>query len=251
MRGVSIQQPYELRLEVQGEDFTQGQSVPCVLTIKNRSGASAPLETPALLLAVGNLKKVKAKDADAFEVIARAECERGIEVPGGGEASFQHTFPLDVNAVITDKTQSLFLLYGNSERPADLAQLLLTVKAHSHLRAIFDTFTTVFNFVSKGESSKKDGWTCSKMKPPESRRLSLVEELNLSVRFESDALVVKYLFNVKRFDTAMTSVSVKKGKVEVEQTWLAQDYLFGGGFVRQEFVEKMIDAGLSEVASGI
>lgn len=251
MRGVNIQQPYEFRLEVQGDDFVQGQSVPCVLTVKNRSGAPSTLQTPALLLAVGNLKKVKAKDADAFEVLARAECERGIEIPGDGQSSFEHSFALDTNAVITDKSQSLFLLYGNSEQPAELAQLLLTVKVHPHVQAIFDTFTTVFSFISKGESSKKDGWTCIKLKAPDSRRMSLVEELNFAVRSENGELKVKYLFNVKRFDTSMSSVNVKKGKVEVEQTWSAQDYLFGGGFVRQEYVEKMIDAGLAEVSSGL
>ncbi len=251
MRGVSIQQPYELRLEVQGDDFVQGQSVPCVLAVKNRSGAASTLQTPALLLALGNLKKVKAKDSDAFEVVARAECERGIEIPSGGQATFEHSFALDANAVITDKSQSLFLLYGNSEQPSALAQLLLTVKVHPHVHAIFDTFTTVFSFVSKGESSKKDGWTSIKLKPPESRRMSLVEELNFAVRFDNRDLKVKYLFNVKRFDTSMSSVNVKKGKAEVEQTWLAQEYLFGGGFVRQEYVEKMIEAGLAEVSSGL
>jgi hypothetical protein len=250
MRGLFIQQPFEFRLDVQGDSFVQGQSVPCVLRVKNHGDAPGVLQSPALALTLANLKKVKGKDQTAFEELSRAELERGVEVAPKAEAAFEHTFTLDMNAPITDKSQSPYLLYGNSESVSELGQLLLTVNVHPHLRAIFDTFTTVFSFIPKGESSK-NGWTSVKLKPPESRRMSFVEELNLSARFEDDSLALRYVFSVKKFDTSVTKVEVKKGKADVLQSWSAAEYLFGGGFVQQQYVEHMINLALAEVSSGL
>jgi hypothetical protein len=250
MRGLFLQQPFEFRLDVKGENFVQGQPVECILRVKNHAAEPKAVANPKLILALANLKKVKAKDPTAFEVLAEVELERGVEVAANGEYLFEHTFPTDLNAPITDKAQSPYLLYGNSEPLSELGQLLLTVNLHPNLKAIFDTLTTVFSFVPKGESSK-NGWTSVKLKPPESRRMSFVEELNLSARFEAESLSVKYVFSVKKFDTAMTTVNVKKGKTEVHQEWPTSEYLFGGGFVQQQYVERMIDAALAEVSSGL
>jgi hypothetical protein len=250
MRGLFLQQPFEFRLDVKGDHFTQGQSVECVLKVKNHAAEPKTITCPRLLLTLASLKKVKAKEPSAFEVLTPVELERGVEVAANGEYVFEHTFALARNCPITDKAQSPYLLYGNAEQHGELGQLLLTVNLDPHLKAIFETFTTLFSFVPKGESSK-NGWTSVKLKPPESRRLSFVEELNLSARFEDDSLSLKYLFSVKKFDTGMTSVNVKKGKTEVQQSWPTSEYLFGGGFVHQQYVEKMIDAALAEVSSGL
>ena len=44
-------------------------------------------------------------------------------------------------------------------------------------------------------------------------------------------------------------MEVKRGKREVPQRWEPSDYLFGGDFIRQEFVERSVDEALSTVAS--
>jgi hypothetical protein len=250
MRGVFIQQPFEFRLEVPGDSFVQGSSVSCTLTAKNHGDAAAMLETPTLVLALANLKKVKAKDVSGFEAVVSPELERGVEVAAKGEYSFKHSFDLQLNAAITDKGQSPYLLYGNASEVAGLGQLMLTVSPHPHLRAIFDTMTSMFSFVAKGETWK-DSWTCARFKPPESRRMSFVEELSLSARHTAEALELRFVFLVKKFDTSMTKVEVKKGKAEVCQTWPRAEYLFGGDFLNQEYAEKMIDSALGEVSSAL
>lgn len=250
MRGVSVQHPCEFRLDVQGDDFVQGRPVQCSLTVKNHGDSSVIIEAPTLVLALANLKKVKAKDWSGFETVSSAELERGVEIGVKSEYTFRYTFELDLNATITDKSQSMYFLYGSSSDVGSLGQLLLTVSPHAHLRAFFDTMTSAFSFVAKGETSK-DGWTCARFKPPESRRMSFVEELNLSAHQTADALELRYVFSVKKFDSSMTKVEVKKGKAEVRQTLPRSEYLFGGEFLNQEYVEKMIDSALAEVSSGL
>ena len=59
-----------------------------------------------------------------------------------------------------------------------------------------------------------------------------------------------YVFKVRKFDATVQPLATKKGKAEVVQTWTPEQYLFGEGFFRQEFIEKSIDEALSVVATG-
>jgi hypothetical protein len=120
---------------------------------------------------------------------------------------------------------------------------------HAHYRAIFDTCETVLSLINKGETWK-DGYTTVKYKAPDLRKFSLVDEILISVRFVEDSLEVVYQFKVKKLEATATSMNFKKGKAEVAQTWTAEEYLFGGGFVRQEFVEKMLEEAMSVVTTG-
>jgi hypothetical protein len=249
MRGVTIQNQLELKLECPIDFATQGDRVPCSLTVKNHGSEPVPLAQLSLELALGNLKKVKAKDADAFESLAEAELDRSLVVAPGAHVTVSWEFALDRNAPISEKNQTPFLLYGNSDTKTSLGQLQLTVKAHPHYRAIFDTCETVFSLINKGESWK-DGYTNVKYKAPDLRKFSLVDEIVVGVRFVEDSLEVVYSFKVKKLEATSTNLNFKKGKAEVVQTWGPQEYLFGGGFIRQEFIERMLDEAFSVVATG-
>jgi hypothetical protein len=249
MRGVYIQKPLEFRLEVPLETAKQGDSVPCTMTVKNHGSEPSPLSQLSLVLGLGVLKKVKAKADDAYEALSRAELERSHVLPPNGELVITWDFTLEGNAPLSDKNQTPFLLYGNGETPGDLGQIPLTVTMHPHYRAVFGTCETVFSLINKGETWK-DGHTTVKYKAPDLRKFSLVDEILIGVRFVDDSLELVYTFKVKKIDATAHSLNFKKGKAEVAQTWSPQDYLFGGGFIRQEFVEKMLDEAFSVVATG-
>jgi len=250
MRGVFIQKPLEFRLEVPLDKAVQGEKVPCTVTVKNHGAEGVHLAQISLELTLGDLKKVKAKSDGAFQTIASANLDRATSVAPGAEVTFSHEFTLDRNAPISHKSHSPYLLYGNAEQPALLGQQPLTVTMHPYYRSIFDTFETVFSFINKGESWK-DGYTSVKYKAPDLRKLSLVEEMNVAARFVDDSLEVVYTFKIKKFEAGAQSLNVRKGKAEVVQTWAPSDYLFGGNFIRQEYVEKMIEEALSVVSTGL
>ena len=249
MRGVFIQKPVEFRLEVPIESATQGDVVPCTVVVKNRGGEPVPLSHLSLVLALGNLKKVKAKAEDAFETIAAAELVRSLVVAPGAQVEQSWEFRLDRNAPITEKSDTPYLLYGNAVASSELGQLPLTVKMHPHFRAVFDTCETVLSLINKGETWK-DGYTTVKYKAPDLRKFSLVEEISIGVRFVDDSLELVYSFKVKKMEATSTALNFKRGKAEVVQTWAPQDYLFGGGFVRQEYLEKMLDEAFAVVTTG-
>jgi hypothetical protein len=249
MRSVFIQKPLEFRLEVPLDAAIQGEPVPCTLTVKNHGAEPAPLPQLSLVLGLGVLKKVKAKAEDAFDTLDRAQLDVAQVVLPGAQIVSSWEFTLDRNAPISDKNQTPFLLYGNGESPADLGQIPLTVTMHPHARAIFDTCETVFSLINKGETWK-DGYTVVKYKAPDLRKFSLVDEILIAVRCVDHSLELAYTFKVKKIDATATTLNFKKGKAEVTQTWTPQDYLFGGEFIRQEFVEKMLDEAFSVVATG-
>jgi len=250
MRGVFIQKPLEFRLEVPLDVASQGENVPCTVTVKNHGAESIPLAHISLELALGDLKRVKAKSDDAFQLISAASFDRSASVAPGAQSVFTHEFSLDRNAPISSKNSTPYLLYGDAEQRAMLGQLPLTVKMHPYYRSIFDTFETVFSFINKGESWK-DGYTSVKYKAPDLRKLSLVEEMNVSIKFVDDSLEVVYAFKIKKFEAGAQSLNVKKGKAEVVQSWAPSDYLFGGNFIRQEYVDKMIEEALAVVSTGL
>ncbi|MEN9846345.1 MAG: hypothetical protein RIS36_1492 [Pseudomonadota bacterium] len=231
------------------EAAVQGEAVPCKVTVKNHGSEPAPLPQFSLLLGLGALKKVKAKASDAFEVLARADLDRSQVVPANGEFVTSWEFHLDRNSPLSDKNQTPFLLYGNGDTPENIGQIPLTVTMHPRARAVFDTCERVFSLINKGETWK-DGYTLVKYKAPDLRKFSLVEEIVIGVRFVDDSLELGYTFKVKKIDATAHSLNFKKGKAEVTQTWSPQEYLFGGGFIRQEFVEKMLDEAFSVVATG-
>ena len=71
MRGVFIQKPLEFRLEVPLDAAIQGEKVPCTVTVTNHGSEPISLSQISLTLALGALKKVKAK-AEAEQMKKKA-----------------------------------------------------------------------------------------------------------------------------------------------------------------------------------
>jgi hypothetical protein len=250
MKGVFLQQQCEYRLEVAGDGFRQGEAVPCTLSVKNHASAPQPLNALSLRLACGDLKKVRDKSEDAFKIISCADLNPQGEVGAGQQQSFSWTFELDRNCPISEKSQSLYLLYGSTTAAIAAGQLPLTVAAHPHIEAVLRLLESSFQFVLRGQKSSK-GWVQAKFKPPTSRRFSLVNELTLSLRFEESLLVLNYSFNVKKFDATTASVGVKKGKSELEQRLDPARYMLTGQHADDQVLGAALEEALSTVATGL
>lgn len=252
MRGVFLHQQLEFRLEVANEGLKQGDLVQGTFSVKNHGSEPSKPSTLSLWLCTGDAKKVKAKTENPFTSIVSAEIEHSIELAPHATHTQSWSIKLDKNCPITDRDRSPYLLYGDNsfDSPFALGQLLLSVSPHPHIKAVIDTMESVFNCTNRGLTSK-EGCVVAKLRTPDSRRLSLVEELNLSFTFHEHTLNVGYQFKVKRFDTTTpTGVDIKKGKVFISQSWQASDYLFGDDFIHQEFVERSIGEALEAVSTG-
>jgi len=136
VRGVFVKEQLEFRLEVTGDEWRQGDELPCTLSIKNHAASKQSLQDLYLHLACGQMKKVKQREDDAFEVISSAEHALASEIEPGAQESFSWTFQLDKNCPISDKAQSLHLLCGKGDVPNAAGLLPVTVHAHEHIKAV-------------------------------------------------------------------------------------------------------------------
>jgi hypothetical protein len=246
MKATFIHEQIEYRLEVEGDEKIQGDSLKGVFVLKNHNGTHRTIAAPYVHLAIGEIKKVKERAADAFEVTSSAGDMRGVEIPPEGETRFPFAFQLERNATITDKAQSVFLLFGSEEGAT--GELRVTVRMHPHIRALVELLESSHQFVYKGEKSS-NGWVRVKLKPPSARRMSLVNELTLSARFDGDALELEYLFAVKRLDASVSSLAMKRAKEVVLQRFDPSEYLVGGQYLDHQFLVEKAGAAIATVAS--
>ena len=246
MRGVFFKQALEFRIEVTGDEWHQGDKVLCTLSVKNRGSSPQPLSGLYLHLALGNIKKVREKADDAFQVVSSAQLTPPAALEPEQQQVFPCSFALDVNCPITDKGGSLYLLCGQGT-PADAAgNLLVTVLPHPHLEAVVSLLESSFCFVLKGQKWQK-GWVEAKLKPPAGLEYPTLEQLVLAQRFEGELLQLKYNFNLRSLAATPTTLEVKKGKRELQQQVAPQQYLFGGMHVNNDALEAVIREALQSV----
>ena len=246
MKGVFVYQQLEIRIEAPGDEFSQGETVPCTLTVKNHRPESQEVPALRLDLALADLKKVKARDEDAYTVVATGDCGSTRVLAPQETMSISWTFQLDTNCPISDRNSSLFLLYGPAG--TTLGALPVTVRPNRVFPQVISLLESSFQFVCKNVKAG-NGAVEAKLKPPTARRFSLVEELTLGLSFDADDLLLKYRFRVKRFETSAAAVGVKKGKTEVEQRLSPAEFLISPGHIDHPRLETRMEEAFSSVVT--
>ena len=247
MKGLVFHQQLEIRLEVDGEEFRQGDRLPCRLSIKNRGTSPIKLAPAFLQLATGDQKHVKAKDEQAFKQLAAATIEQLTELAPGADTRHEWTFELDRNCLVSDKAKSLYLVYGLSGAQGVLNHLQLSVLPHRDIDGILVVFETSFQFVPKGYKSKGD-WVVAKLKPPSGQEYPALEELELSFKFIEDKLHLQYTLKCKKLSASPSSLEIQKKQLNVSQELLGSDYKIGD-YIDPKLLEPKIAAGLSGVSA--
>lgn len=253
MKGIVIQHPFEVRVVIEGDSFHQGEALRCRLVMKNHTSTTQPPDNqapvrPRLELAVANLKRLKQREPDPFTEIITAPIPEMLVAPGA-EQEFQWSFLLADNCAISDKSQSLILLYGIGEGALP-GQLLIPVKPSSYMQRIIESVESSFQFVLRDITSN-GGWVVARFKASSAKEFSLVEELALKLQQQGGNISVQYDFKVKRFDSESGALGVKRAKSVVHQVWSPADYLLPGEHLNYEGVESRLREGLGSVTTGL
>lgn len=248
MKGVFIQQQVEYRLEVANDSIVQGDVLPCVLTLKNHSAAPVILADIGAELVFGKLKELSAQEG-AIEVIDKAGIDSAWELKPGESKSASWSMTLDRNCPVSDRNSSLAFRFGNLSGP--VTPVPISVKPHATIQGISELLESSFQFVRKADKWAK-GWTEIKFKPPSAKKFSMLNELNLGFHFEGQSLILRFGFNVKKFDPgdAASMVKVGKGKSCVEKILEENQYLLSGGYLNHSSLEVIIGEALDTVATG-
>jgi hypothetical protein len=203
MKGMSFQNGVEFKVVIEGESWSQGDEIRGKIESK-------PLSPVQVYLAEGNDKKVKAKSADAFIVLQELTSPK---------APFDWKFPLNLDARISDKSGSLYLLYGNQENLDKLGQLRLDILPHIHLKDLIDLCTMHFRFALKSIGFAKSGDTEIKLGPPSNKEWTFLEELVIHAKLNESTLQTRFQFHRKEIDGTKGGLVTKSVKREISRKW--------------------------------
>ncbi|MCC7441268.1 MAG: hypothetical protein IT285_06535 [Bdellovibrionales bacterium] len=250
MKGAFFQKTLEFRLTVDGETWHQGEAVKGALSVKNHGPEPVPAAELRVLLAQGVDRKVKAKAEGAFQVLATLSPGATAGSLGAGATStpLGWDLTLDANAPVTDRSGSLYLLYGKGEELANLGHLQLTVKPRVIFQDLIDVLTVTYHFAVKHVLARKGGIVEVKFSPPDGRSFSFVEHLLLALRMDGDTIDAGFEFHVKQVDATQPGLNFKKGTQSFELKLESGDYVHSfNGRLKKEAAEAAVKGILDEV----
>ncbi len=202
-----------------------------------------------MVLADGELKKVRNKDPKAFEPISSLKLGEGATLSPNESKSYPVEFQLDLNAPITDTSGSPFVLYGAGP-DEKLGQLQLPVGVSIVANELLERLRVTFRFVLKHSKNRKKG-TETKLVPPDGKAFSMVEHLMLETRHEGPDLLVHYQFAVKKIDAGAGPLSMTKKKLELEDRLTPTEYRLPSGRFNHDRIEESLRKALDLVESKI
>ncbi len=223
MRSVFFQNPLEYQIQTDREEWNQGDSIQGRLRVRNMSGNSVPSIQSSLVLAYGMPIS-------------------GANLDPQGEINTEWELKLNDDCPITDKSASLFLLFGGDKVMEEGGRIDLRVELHPILQSFLQTFTTQFKFLEKYRKSKEDH-TEVKLVPPESKEFPNLEQILCMLKIHEEQLESVFQFKMKGFSRDGENMKVVKKKREFEIQMTPEEYLLPGDFPnRQLFREKISEA---------
>ena len=242
MKGSFFNRPIEWSLETHKESWTQGESIQGVLKLKNHGPELVALSPCGVSLAVAEIKKVHSRDQAALK-IEQKQAFSETKIDPNSELNLEFNFPLPANCIITDKKISYFLTYGPTQGENHLMLQVGPRPLYSKVISLFDTF---HRFKLKEMKSTKKGVEY-KILPPNSRELSHLESLSLTLSMEEETLNLNYEFQVKKLDTTSVTTKLNKEVVKIHQALIPKEYSLGREMLNQDGILKYIEAALGQI----
>ena len=246
MRSTFFDRPLEYQLLTAKEEWLQGDPIEGKLSIKNMNDEKVIINTIDVLLAYGNFRKVKTGEENCWEVLHRENIQKDLSLDGNQQLSYDWRLNLPSDAPITDKSGSLFLLFGGEDVLNRGGRLDVRIKMMVLLQSFLQTFVTQFQFVQKS-SKYKDGWTAVQLDPPTgSREFPNLEHVMCYLRMVNQILELRYRCKIKTLKKNGESMKVRGKSLEIIQTLTTDDYLQTSGFPNRSRFREMIENALSE-----
>ncbi len=251
MRSTFFDRPLEYQLLTAREEWLQGEPIEGKLSIRNMNPENVIANTVDVLLAYGNFRKIKAGEENCWEVLHRENIQQDLSLDGNQQLSYDWRLNLPSDAPITDKSGSLFLLFGGEDVLNRGGRLDVHIKMMELLQSFLQTFVTQFQFVQKS-AKYKDGWTEVQLDPPTgSREFPNLEHVMCYLRMLDEKLALKYRCKIKTLKKDGENMKVRGKYLEVSQILTADDYLQASGFPNRSRFREMIEIALSEAKPSV
>jgi len=242
MKGTFFSRPIEWNIETFAESWGQGGIIEGKVSISNHSQETISMTSPGVALSFSEIKKVHAKDKNAF----KPEIQFSFPINELGPAAkheFQFNLVLPANTQISDKKKSYYLTYGQNFLESSLQ---LKIDPNPVFLKIIPLFETFYRFKIKEIKSSKSGVEFE-MLPPGSKEFSQLEQLTLGLFMEGDHLGLDFNFILRKLDFGAVSTKMIKEKARIHKQLSPKEYLMGKEHIHQDQLLKNIESIFSEI----
>jgi hypothetical protein len=219
MKGMTFQNGNEYRIQVNGESWSQGDTITGSLTVKSNSPAKHEQGSALWVgLTDGLDRKIKQKSGGAFTLLQEATQYNHESTP---ELNWEFKLPDDCR--ITDKTGSLYLVYGTEihrdqlSTSSTIAALKLPILPHLHLVEWIEVLTLNHRFVLKHWTTAKSGWTVATLDRPAAREWASLESLLVFLKKTNDHIHVHFQFHRTEVDGSKVGLAAKISKLDFKR----------------------------------
>jgi uncharacterized protein YktA (UPF0223 family) len=242
MKGSSFNKSLECIIDVNGEYWSQGDTLCGTIALKNHSKENIDLSKAGVALGFFDIKKIHDKNIDYHQLISPLRFFKNIAPQESIEKSFE--IKLDPNCPITDKKLSGYIFYGDLEMTTN--QLQLKILPQKDFLKILELFDRFFRFKVKETKNGKKGLEF-KLNPPTSREMANIDSLLLNMTKSPDSLQLSFNFILKKLNVSGVSHKIEKNEFTILRNILNKEYLFAPGLIDQDKILKMFEDVLAEI----
>ena len=244
MRSTFFQKPLQYQMEINGENWNQGEEIKGKLIIRNMSSETVVVNASQIILAYGLKKSIKEGSGSPWEVLEKQVLTKNISLPAGVEQSYEWMFHLATDCPISDKNGGLYLLFGGEDTLSEGGRLDLPVNLHPILQNFLQTFSTQFYFLEKYQKRKSE-WTEVKLVPPDSKEYPNLDFVLCLLRISKEQLEAQYLFKMSGLGRSGEKMTVTKKTRDLKQKIPPENYLQPGGFPNRACFRENINEALN------
>lgn len=246
MKAVFFQKPLEFSLEINGEVWHQGDTVQGKLSVKNHGTDQIDLKDAGVTLALGNTKKVKTKEADAFTVISEktfkdSEVSKIVDV-----LNLDFEFQLSEDCEISENAKSFHLICHTNENLHDIGHMRLNIIPAKTLSDFLEVLLDNFRIKTKSFKNKKDGVEAT-MVVPDQKDFSNIGQYKILMKMDGDQLNLKHQFKIKKISFEDGVQKVKDEGKSLVQSLSPEDYLIYGKALNRDGISKRVEEILEQV----
>ena len=243
MRSIFYNHPLQYQIEIDGENWTQGEKIKGELTVRNMISETVFVKDSQVIIAYGLKKNIKSGNEPPWEVLEKQVLTKNISLHAGAERSYEWIFQLETDCPITDNQGGLYLLFGGEDTLSEGGRIDLPIRLHPILQNFLQTFTTQFFFMEKYQKRKSD-WTEVKLLPPESKEFPNMDFVRCLLRISQEHLEAQYLFKMSGLGRSGEKMKVTKKNRELKQKIPPEQYLQSGGFPNRACFRENINEAL-------
>ncbi len=238
MKGTFFKKPLELNITIDGESWSQGETVSGTFKALDHTDQKSDLSFLGCHLCFCASKKFKAKDEKAITVL------ESIALPSKA-SEMEFNFNLSDNCPITDTSGSLYIIYGDIKTPFDAGFLQINITPIKPILYFVKTFEQFFRFQLKAFKNKK-GFIEAAAKAPDSKEWASIQKMIIQFKMDGADLNILFYVNLKKLDFSNSHHKTKDEKREINKVLTQSQYELYG-IANQEGIKKVIEEVLNEI----